>query len=139
MFNALEIFKYATGRAYLKLKQPSKKTDVEACKKAGEKILEAKDPIINKLEIVADGFENSNRKVKLIKVAECYHIFKELIEYFAALNIVAYISKDEIKNFKQFVKRLPSNPKRETWLNIGGQLIRETEFEKFGKQFTTVK
>ena len=48
----------------------------------------------DELEILAEGFENGDRKVRLIKVAQAYTVFKELIAYYAVNQLIALYSTE---------------------------------------------
>src|SRR5580698_7563367 len=75
-------------------------------------------------EIIATGWENSDRKVRLVKTPQAYAIFRELIAYHAATQLLAYIQKEKIASFDDLLKALPANPPFTPWVNVGGQLIR---------------
>ena len=85
---------------------------------------------VDELEILADGWENSDRKVKLVKVAQAYALFRRLIDWYAATRLLAFIRQDNIQSFDDLLKALPANPALQPWVNVGGQLIRKSELEK---------
>src|SRR5690606_34027401 len=77
---------------------------------------------ISKKEILLEGAENSNRKVRLLKVAEAYRIFKELIIYHGTEQLLHLAAGKDITSVKQLIKE--AGPfKRHSWINAGGQLI----------------
>ncbi|MDX2047452.1 MAG: DUF4954 family protein [Chitinophagaceae bacterium] len=133
MFNALELFKLLTGKAYLRNKNAKKGFTEQECIETGEALLEKKDPIVNKFEITAEGFENSSRKAVMIKVLPCYHLFKELISFYAADKILQHIRQNKISSPAALLKSLPAGQIRSNWLNIGGQLVKEESFNAFRK------
>ncbi|MDZ4793521.1 MAG: DUF4954 family protein [Bacteroidota bacterium] len=94
--------------------------------KTGKKLLENNPDEISNLEILAEGFENSKRKVQLIKVVEAYRVFKELVSYYGVCQLIEMIGRKKIATWQKMVQSLPSNPVRNQWKNIGGQLIPET-------------
>jgi hypothetical protein len=85
-------------------------------------------------EIIATGWENSDRKVKLVKAPQAYAIFKQLIAYYAATQLLAFIKQNSIKTYDALLQALPANPPLQPWVNVGGQLIRKTELEKLIRQ-----
>ena len=91
--------------------------------KAGETLLENNPSETAKLEILADGFENSNRKVRLIKVPEAYKLFKELILYYGIAELIRFIEQKNITSWQKLLQALPGTPVRKPWKNIGGQLM----------------
>lgn len=121
MFEALQLIKKFTAKAYAgKSKKIIPQKDLL---KKSEQLLEQGDAAIAKLEILADNFENSNRKVRLIKVSEAYGLFKEMIGYYGITEFVRFIEHRKIKSWQKLLQALPSNPQRTEWKNTGGQLI----------------
>jgi hypothetical protein len=90
-------------------------------------------------EIIATGWENSDRKVRLVKTPQAYAIFKELIAYHAATQLLNHIQKEKIASFDDLLKSLPPNLPFTPWVNVGGQLIRKTELDKLIGQIHTGK
>jgi hypothetical protein len=139
LFEALRLLKYYTGKAYLKEdgKLTSQKEDEIA--KVGEALLESQKSIVGNLDIVADGIENSKRKVKLVKVLNAYHLFKELIGLYAANEIVRYVQFFELKNGADLQAAMPSKLSRNKWLNIGGQLMQADDVKKLREKINNGK
>ncbi len=81
-------------------------------------------------EVHAPGWENSDRKVKLIKVPQACAVFKDLIAYYAATLLLSHIKKGKIASFEDLLKSLPASPALTPWVNVGGQLIRSGELDK---------
>ena len=133
LINALQLLALYTGKAFSAKKNPGKKITDKEYIKTGKKLLEANDKIISELEIVAEGLENSDRKTVIIKVQQAYTIFRELVIYYGTVQCIAQVVENDLKNFVALVKQLPSVPKRNQWINVGGQLIAEEEVEKFRK------
>jgi hypothetical protein len=85
-------------------------------------------------EIIATGWENSDRKVRLVKAPQAYALFKQLIAYYAATRLLTFIQQQSIKTYDELLEALPANPPLQPWVNVGGQLIRKTELEKLIRQ-----
>ena len=81
-------------------------------------------------EIRAAGWENSDRKVKLIKVPQARAIFKDLIGYYTATLLLNHIQRNKIGSFDDLLKSLPASATLTPWANVGGQLIRMSELDK---------
>jgi hypothetical protein len=116
LFASLQMMKQFTGKAHAaKNNIPVADTisNIANWVKTGELLLEKNITEADKLEILADGFENSDRKVQLLKVPQAYVLFKEL-------------RKHNIQSLQKLMQSLPSKPERKEWMNIGGQLLPKT-------------
>lgn len=139
LFDALRLIELATGKALLAdQKSNSPSTDADYSK-AGKEALEKNDRRIAQLEILADGFENSKRKVQLLKVERSYTIFKELIVYYAMEQLLQFVTTHQIKTVDALLAQLPKKQKRNSWINIGGQLVEEVAYEQLKQKITTNK
>ena len=134
IINALELFSRFTGEAWMSKYNGSKGDALNV----GNNLLEKKDPSLRDLDIFATGFENTSRRVKLLKVPAAYLLFKELVRYYAGAILIEFISKNKIKNVNELVSVLP-RPVLSEWENIGGQLIRSEELEKSLNQIRSGK
>ena len=139
IFDSLNLMELFTGKALLKKQDPGKVFSTDDCIKAGKKAFDTNDQQLTTLEILADGFENSNRKAVLLKVERSYLLFKELIVYYAIDQLLKVVATNKLKNFDELLQHLPKKQKRGTWINAGGQLIEETEFEQLKQKITANK
>jgi Domain of unknown function (DUF4954) len=96
----------------------------------GKELLELNDASFNSIPFLAEGFENSSRKVRIIKLAKGYMIFRELIIHYAIEQIILYVKSGQFNELSAFQKILPENKKPESWINVGGQLIKKTSLDK---------
>ena len=124
IIKSLELFKKLTAIAWAK-KNKTIIADKDLVKK-GEALLESKSEEVAHLEILADGFENSKRKVQLIKVTEAYHLFKEMVIYYGTVQLIHFLEQRNISTWQKLKHSLPAAPVRNKWKNIGGQLMPET-------------
>ncbi|MCW3082364.1 DUF4954 family protein [Segetibacter sp.] len=139
MVEALMLFQLLTGKAWYKKESPDAAvTDAEATTK-GKQLLETGDLQVNELEILAEGFENTKRKVVLIKVLRAYNLFKELIQYYCVNEVIGLIKEKEIKGFQDLLASLPSKYSLEDWMNVGGQLIPRAEVNQLTKRIRAGK
>lgn len=134
LMDAINSLSLCTGKAYLKRKYPDKLFTNRDFLKSGKRLLETKDPIVENLEVLAEGLENSDRKAVIIKVQQAYSIFKELVIYFGVLQCLKQIEEGHWKSFTTWAKQLPLSLKRKPWLNVGGQLILKDRVERFRRQ-----
>jgi len=133
LIHALQLLALYTGKAFSEKKNPGKKITDKEYIKTGKRLLEAEDKVIDDLEVVADGLENSDRKTVIIKVQQAYTIFRQLVIYYGTVQCIAQFLENDHKNFTELIKQLPSVLKRNQWINVGGQLILADEVENFRK------
>ncbi|HLG40769.1 MAG TPA: DUF4954 family protein, partial [Chitinophagaceae bacterium] len=120
MFDSLRLMKKSVGETFSK---DQKKINEDAAIRLGGKLLDQKK-VAGDTEIFARGMENTDRKVQLIKLPKAYHFFKDFITYYGTSQLVHFIQRQNISSFEQLEKALPK-PKRDKWMNIGGQLMTE--------------
>ncbi|MGC4036525.1 MAG: DUF4954 family protein [Chitinophagaceae bacterium] len=137
MFDTIRQLQIYTGKAYLK-KENKKVTEAEALE-TGKRLLEANNPVLNELEILAEDFENSTRKVQIIKVAQSYTIFKKMIAYYGITQILGQIERQGLRTWKEVELLLAAKQKRNDFVNIGGQLVPKENMDLFLKNIQAGK
>jgi hypothetical protein len=121
IFDALKLMKQFTGMALAK--KNKKNLPEKEIYLAGENLLEERNILVDQLEIVAEGFENSSRKTELVKVLQAYGIFKELITYYGILQIIEFAIEHKIDSWEKLWQSLPFRARRSQWINVGSQLL----------------
>lgn len=121
LFEAIALLERFTGLAYQQQSPVSANGDDAA--HAGRQLLMSRKTIVKELEVLAQGFENSKRKVVIVKPLEAYHLFRELVLFYAVTSIVNRIEREGIMAFDEFNERLPDTYERMPWINTGGQLM----------------
>lgn len=94
---------------------------------------------LSALEITVKGFENSKRKVELIKVGEAYPFFKELITFYGVSEIIRHIERKKIVTWKKLLDSLPAKTERSPWRNMGGQLMPDSYVQTLIRSIRTGK
>lgn len=88
---------------------------------------------------IISGWENSKRKTELHKVPQAILIFKELITYYGAMEILQHINNNKFADFAALKKTLSAKIQRSEWLNAGGQLIQKAETENVKRNIRSGK
>ncbi|MGN6803818.1 MAG: DUF4954 family protein [Ginsengibacter sp.] len=83
-----------------------------------------------------EGVENSSRKTEVVKVKQALHLFKELIRYYATVQLFSHFRNNDFSSFEEFKKSIPLKVARSKWINVGGQLIPSSDV---GKLKTKIK
>ena len=92
----------------------------------GQKLLSADTNSIKHLEILGERMEKSQRKVVLLKVWEAYKAYEEMLIDYAAKNIIQFLEDHPESSLEEMNHKLSGKHIRE-WVNLGGQLISESE------------
>lgn len=139
MVASLRLLQQWTGKAFL-LKENSEAKPTEAQSiAAGKKLLEENNPLVNNLQIVAEGFENAKRSTLLIKVLQAYQVYKQLINLHAISSVMEVVASKKIKSLQELETILPNKLQVNKWINVGGQLMPEDEIIKVKKKIKNGK
>jgi Domain of unknown function (DUF4954) len=96
----------------------------------GRLLLESKDPSINSIPFLANGFENSKRNVRILKLVKGYAIYRELIIHYAIEQVLLYNKSENFSSLSALQNSLPENKTPESWVNVGGQLIKKNSLDQ---------
>jgi len=132
ILRSLENFKAITGKAWAR--QHGASLSEEQLISKGEALLESRSSEVDELELLADGVERSGRKVVLVKLLPAYHLFKELVRYYAATQVWQHIKNAGIKSREALLQSLPAPGKPAAWINAGGQLLPQAALQKLLEQ-----
>ena len=130
LFASLIIIEQAVGKAYLTKENATQKYTVDDYIANGKTLLQGNNPIIDNLEIIAEGFENSKRKTLILKALQAYQLFEELIVFYGTMQLLQFIKRENIGSLKEIIAAMPNDLKRMDWLNIGGQLLPTEDVEQ---------
>lgn len=140
MFAALAILEEATGRAYHRKQNNSKIIlSKEEAVSIGKQLLMSSNKLVDELEITVEGFENSKRKVIILKTRIAYHLFIELIRYYGTIHLLDLISEEKMNAADTLRSALPVRTKRTAWVNLGGQLVTIDEYQQLKNKIKTGK
>lgn len=104
-------------------------TNKNALISKGKFLLDTKDPSLTHMPFIAEGFENSKRTVRILKLEKGYAIYRELIIHYAVEQILLFVKSNNFTSLSVFQHSLPENQSPESWVNVGGQLIKKTSLE----------
>ena len=104
--------------------------DEQALKQQGKQLLEKNDPSLHSITFIAQGYENSSRKVRINKLIKAYTIYNELITHYAVEHMLLHIKSGKFKSLSAFQESLPEIKKPDSWVNVGGQLIKKSALDK---------
>jgi hypothetical protein len=130
LFHSMQLLEKFIGKAWYLREKPGKPSpQPSTCINKGRELLAAGDPVVDELEVLAEGFENANRKTVIVKAAKAWHIYKELIIYYGVQQLLAFTAEHKPKSLAELKSLLPATVSRTEWLNIGGQLMPAEEVQ----------
>jgi Domain of unknown function (DUF4954) len=127
IINAIHLLELATGKAFHLKENKTKRITDEQAAILGKKLLTEANPIVDELEILGLNFENSKRKTVYKKVLRAYRVFEDLVIYYGITTLIDWSKKQGLKNFNEIITVIPTKTTRNSWINLGGQLMPETE------------
>jgi hypothetical protein len=130
MLAALPLLELWTGKAFYRLTGKEDDYGSEQIQAAGKKLLLEETPLVHDLEILADGIENSGRKVVLFKVPAAYQLFRDFICYYLSDQLLNFYADKGMEELRARMISGFSNETPQPWVNVGGQLIRQEAVEK---------
>jgi hypothetical protein len=136
MFLGLELMQEFTGKAWYRANGNEYASKLQ-CIQKGRRLLDSDDASVDELEILCEGFENSERKVVLMKVRKAYGLFKKMIRFYGVMKLAGYLQNTD--NSESAINALPARSKRSEWINIGGQMVPVQQFEIFRKHIYSGK
>ena len=139
ILDSIKLLELATGKAYQLSLYKDKKTTEEETRAIGRNLLKTNNKIVDQLEILGDGFENSKRKVVFRKVLTAYHVFEDLVLFYGMTEVLKTAKAKSIKDFDALQEMLPAKTNLNHWINLGGQLVPESEVQTLRKKINTNK
>jgi hypothetical protein len=139
MFHALQLMESSTGYAYFRSQHPDKNMTPEEAITTGKQLLHGDTKLVNELEITIEGIENSKRKTVLTKVSQAYALYTDLIYYYGITHLLQLAKEHKFDSFESFIASLPAKTVRNSWENVGGQLISAEEMQQLKEKIKSGK
>jgi hypothetical protein len=121
MITSISLFKTLAAKAWAK--KNNKKIAEQDLLQKGKQLFEKQRASIRNLEILAEGVENSPRKVQFCKLPEAYDLFQRFVIYYGVSAIIKMTEEKNISSWAKLVQSLPAKAELNQWKNIGGQLM----------------
>ena len=90
----------------------------------GKNLLDNEPDTVDKLEVLGEKIEKSNRKVVIDKVRKAYHAYGDMITYYAVTTLLHYLEAHPDMDMEAIVARMKGKRLRK-WINLGGQTMAE--------------
>ena len=130
IFKARELLEIWTAKAELKSTGQSVdgKSDGELCRFGRGLLAKSKDRAAS-LEVIGERMEKSGRAVAIIKTAEGYEAYGDMVHYYAVRNLFDYLKENPGDDFARMCKALKGYRVR-AWTNLGGQLVPTSDVDR---------
>ena len=93
----------------------------------------------DKGEGIVSGWENTQRDTVIVKVPQSIKVYNEMIRLYGCMQCCIISLPINLKVLRHLKKTLSAKLSRSKWLNIGGQLIIDTEVEQLKRAVKTGK
>lgn len=132
MFAGIELLELYIGKALLKHLGKTFTTDKDTIKLA-QKYLNESNPLVHELKVYGEGFENSKRKVEIIKAAKAWKVYKRMIVFYSIKEI--HKALEEHGTIENIIAKMPARTSLSaSWENVGGQLMSEDDLQNILKK-----
>ena len=139
MMEALNLLAECTGRAYLHQSNMEDIHDREYAMSVGRQLLDTGDPAIDHLEVTVEGIENSSRKVVLLKTRQAYAMYLRMLRLYGIEGLMDQLEILQPEDINGVIKSIPFSARRDSWTNVGGQLIPTFEVNRLRSEIGTAK
>lgn len=130
VYRAIGILETETGKSYLQQKENPGEITNKRARREGAELLKNQSELLEGLEIFIQGWENSKRKVQVIKASQAWSIYVSLIKYYAVKCSLEYLEEEKDMSWDRLSGLISSKNECLTWSNVGGQLIPDNELEQ---------
>jgi len=104
----------------------------------GRKMLNGSEKGMNNLEVLGTHLENSKRRVVILKPYKAYHAYRDMLLYYAMMNLLAYLRTNGNSTYHSMCGEL-SGSRVKDWINMGGQLVQQKDLDELRMAIGTGK
>ena len=133
IFDALDLLSRAAGEAYLRDRGELNSEKAEDLKLLGAELITEKPEVIKGLELTLEGIESSRRKVRILKAVQGYKAYQKMLLFYSIKTLITYAEEAGIFHWGE-IRNTFKGSKRGSWVNVGGQLMRNEDLEKLKTQ-----
>ena len=128
MIDALALIERWTGKAWFVQEEGGDALPSDSVLEAkGRELIENSPKIVAGLIVQGEMMERANREVRILKVVESWHAYREMLLFYAVRSIATYLSTYGI-HYGYFQAKVPQTVSFK-WVNMGGQLVPEDKVD----------
>jgi hypothetical protein len=130
MLDGMAMLEMLVGKAwYAKERKPATETHA---RKKGAVLLQSSDPVVQQLDVIAEGFENSKRNARILKAGQAWHQYRSMVLLYGLEALVeSVVAAGSLKKAKN---KWPAKPAMVSFQNVGGQLMPSSALKKLVSQ-----
>jgi len=130
MLRARRLLEVWTGRSALEAEGGgAENASEDDLAERGRRLLEGPPEATDGLEVRAQGVENSDRPVVVLKARQGYHAYRQMLVYYAVKNLLDWLQAHPEADFHAMAEALAA-PRVTDWVNLGGQLVPRAEVDR---------
>jgi hypothetical protein len=123
IFAALDLLQQWTAKAHRRKVGRSPEGETPADLSAlGAELLAGPPAEVGGLEVLGEGMENDDRPVVILKPQEAWRAYRQMLHYYAAKNLLAYMQANPGTKLQDMAAALAGQRER-AWVNLGGQVM----------------
>jgi hypothetical protein len=131
-FESLGLLEHYVGQAWYRAQGGAEAvvegSDEAAVRARGRELLVGPKDAVDSLDVVADGIENSRRRVVIQKPRRAYKAYRHMLRWYAMRVLIAYFGERPDSAFADAAEVL-AGPRVTEWENLGGQLVPREKVE----------
>lgn len=132
MFDALYLLERLVGEAYQRGPGVAGNGMDTTVQESGRRLLLEQAETVQQLSVRADQVEAGSRPVIIVKAYQAYHTYREMIHFYGVKTLLGYLLEKE-EHLAKLLSRW-NQATREKWVNLGGQLVGESDLESMKTQ-----
>lgn len=139
VINARHLLEIWTAKAYLtNINGSAEEYDQSKLVETGKKLLTENEKIVNELEVIGEGLENTKRKTIIIKPFKAYHAYGDMLIYYGVNNLLDYLKENNNSSLSSMHDNLKGK-RKQRWVNLGGQIMLGEDLDKLRKDIGSGK
>lgn len=127
ILNAVSLLEKWVGQAVFASKNEKCPGSDEDIMRTGREYLLNHVDTVKQLSVTGENMERSKRSVHIIKPAEAYHAYHQMLVMYAVKTLLAYFEESGT-SFMDFAATNTDKANSVNWINMGGQLMPEEKF-----------
>ncbi len=138
MNHAMRLLEIWTAKAALRQKgTPVSKGDDQLAQ-MGRDLLMENEKLVNSLEVLGENMENTKRKTLILKPFKAYHAYRDMLHYYALVNILNYLRSHPRATFTKMTADLQGEREKD-WVNLGGQIMMKSDLDRLRSDIGSCK